>query len=110
MAASVWRCSNCAAPATPNEGYLPMDARYALGKCGSCSLRADVPLVHGTYDEVKAMVDEREDKKLRDKQRTGLRVGSIPSHVYADGCCKTHKRREHLTAERLARLLEPIHD
>ena len=97
-----WRCSNCAMPATPDIGTL-VDARYALGHCDSCSLRASVPLMRGTYEPVKAMVDEREDGNLRQKQQTGLRVGSIPTHVYVSGCCKV-KKGEHLTVSRLERL------
>jgi len=97
-----WRCSNCAMPAKPDAGTL-VDARYALGRCGSCSLRASVPLMRGTYEKVKAMVDEREDSKLRQKQQTGLRVGSIPAHVYVKDCCKV-KKDEHLTVSRLEQL------
>lgn len=53
------------------------------------------------------MIAEREDVKLREKERVGLRVGRIPAHPWSQGCCKT-KRTEHLTAERIARLLSVL--
>jgi len=99
-----WRCSNCGAVAQTNEGYEPMDARYALGHCGECSLRGTVPLVRGTADQLRAMIAEREDQKLRQKQKVGLRVGSIPAHVYVEGCCETFKRKDHLSVSRLEQL------
>ena len=99
-----WRCSNCGAVAVLDEGYSPLDARYGLGHCGECSLRGRVPLVRGTAKSVNAMIAERQDGELRSEQKVGLRVGSIPAHVYVEGCCEKFKRSEHLTVNRLEQL------
>jgi hypothetical protein len=47
-----WRCSNCAAVADRLDAGTLIDSRYAMGWCGTCKLRAKLPLIRGTYEDV----------------------------------------------------------